>query len=327
MMVVFGEGLNSMPVQLSYRGVKMSLRVESLVYRAGKALRITGLVRDVRNFIFQDDYVRLKSNRVGQITLSLLFKDLLFRDAPLPQFEDVHFRAFSQNGEDGILLYIFSLIGTTNKKCVEMCCGDGLECNTANLIINHGWKGLMFDGNEKLLRKGQRFYARCADNFLWPPTLVHAWITAENVNALIEEHGFAGDIDLLSLDMDGVDYWIWKSMTCVNPRVVVLEYNNLLGPDVSVTIPYKRDFRRVIEDGHVNYNGASLPAFVKLAKEKGYRLVGCERHGFNAFFIRNGIGEKVLPEVPASQCFDHPYAQHAMEVRRPKIAHKEWVEV
>lgn len=305
----------------------MSFKIGTLAYRAGKTLRLTDLVRDVQHFFFQDEYVRLKSNRVEQITLSLLYKDLLFRHAPLPNFEEVAYRAFSQNGEDGILLYIFSLIGTTNKKCVEICCGDGLECNTANLIINHGWRGLMFDGNEKLVRKGQRFYARCADNFLWPPKIVHAWITAENVNDLIEERGFVGDIDLLSLDMDGMDYWIWKFMTSINPRVVVLEYNNLLGPDASVTVPYQPDFQPDSKDWNINYYGASLSAFVKLAKQKGYRLVGCERYGFNAFFVRADVSEEVLPEISTTMCFDHPYAQHAMEVRRLKIAHKEWVEV
>ncbi len=307
----------------------MSLGVGGLVGRARGTLKIGSLIsRGTREIIFQDEYIHQKSGKVSQITLSILYKDLLSRHAPLPSFEDIEFRAFSQNGEDGILLYIFSLIGTTNKKCVEICGGDGLECNTANLMINHGWRGLVFDGNEKQIKKGQRFYARCPDLWAWPPKLVHAWITAENVNSLIEENGFAGDIDLLSLDMDGIDYWVWKAIDRINPRVIVLEYNNLLGPELSVTIPYKPDFRAPVEDEHViNYFGASLIAFVKLAKQKGYRLVGCERYGVNAFFIRDGIGEEVLPGISASTCFDHPYTRHAMEFRRLKIASKEWIDV
>src|SRR5581483_2678508 len=258
-------------------GVTMSLRVSSLVRKAEKTLKVTSLIRDARRFFFQDEYVHLKSNRVTQVMLSVLYKDMLSRRAPLLSFDDIEFRAFSQNGEDGILLYIFALIGTTNKRCVEICGADGLECNTANLMINHGWRGLVFDGNKELIEKGQRFYARCPDIYPWPPKLVHAWITSDNVNSLIEEYGFTGDIDLLSLDMDGIDYWVWQAIDCINPRVVVLEYNNLLGPDVSLTVPCKPDFRSAAEDGHVNYYGASLPAFVKLGKQKGYRLVGCER--------------------------------------------------
>jgi hypothetical protein len=289
--------------------------------------KIKTLFRRTMEIIFQDEYVLQKSSKISQILLSLKYKELRSLHIPLPEFEDVEFRAFSQNGEDGILLYIFSLIGTTNKRCIEMCAADGLQCNTANLIINHGWDGLLFDGRGELVRRGQKFYASCADTFTWPPKLVHAWITAENVNLLIRENGFAGDIDLLSLDMDGIDYWIWKVIDCVNPRVIVLEYNNALGPDVSATIPNKADFRVEIEDGHMNYFGASLSAFVKLGKQKGYRLVGCERYGFNAFFVRDGVSEDVLPEISALDCFDHPYTKHAMEVRRLKIAKKEWIEV
>ena len=78
-----------------------------------------------------------------------------------------------------------------------------------------------------------------------PPTLVHAWITAENVNELIKKNGISGEVDLLSIDMDGVDFWIWKAITCIIPRVVVLEYNNRWGADQSVTVPYVSDFKGI----------------------------------------------------------------------------------
>jgi len=114
----------------------------------------------------------------SQILLSLKYKQLLQEGLSLPKFEDVEFRTFSQNGEDGILLYIFSLIGSTNKKAIEICAGDGITCNTANLIINHGWNGLLFDGKESNIRRGQEFYSSIKNTAKWPPTLVNAWITA-----------------------------------------------------------------------------------------------------------------------------------------------------
>lgn len=269
-----------------------------------------------------------RSQQVAQVLLSLKYKGLLDQQAALPRFEDVEFRVFSQNGEDGILLYIFSLIGTTNKKCIEICAEDGIQCNTANLIVNHGWIGLLFDGSRRNIKRGERFYERCADTGIWPPTLVQAWISAENVNRLISANGFGGEIDLLSLDIDGNDYWVWKAIECIHPRVVVLEYNPLLGPDLTVTIPYKADFVAEAEDlRHTNYYGASLAAFVKLGIQKGYRLVGCERLGYNAFFIRNDIGQDIFPEVSSSTCFEHPYAQYATNVRRTKIVEKKWIEV
>ena len=133
--------------------------------------------------------------------------------------------AFSQFDEDGILLYLFTVLGVAHKTSVEVCAGVGHECNSANLIINHAWDGLLIDGNPENVRIAREFYARYPDTFWRPPTVAHAWVDAETINDIITENGFSGEIDLLSLDMDGVDFWIWKALTCINPRVVVLEYN------------------------------------------------------------------------------------------------------
>ena len=220
----------------------------------------------------------------------------------LRQLNSAGFRCFSQSDEDGLLLYIFSLVGTTNKRVVEICAGDGIECNASNLIINHGWSGLLFDGNEQNIASGQRFYARCRDTYSRPPTLVHAWITADNVNSLVSDHQFDGEIDLLSLDLDGMDYWIWKALTCIRPRVVILEFTALWGPYKAVTLPYKPDFR-INWDREPWCHGASLAAFVKLGRDRGYRLVGTNRFGFNAIFVRADVGRDLLPEVSPADCF------------------------
>jgi len=267
-----------------------------------------------------------------QILLSLQYQELVHRELPLPRFGDVEFRCFSQNGEDGILHYIFSLIGTTNKKSVEVCAGNGIECNTANLIINHGWVGLLFDGSEGNITTGKEFYSKCQETYFYPPTLVHAWITAENINQLISSNGVDGEVDLLSLDMDGVDYWIWKAIDCIDPRVVVLEYQRLWGPDRSVTVPYRPDFRYDSSDSIAgNYHSASLSAFVKLGRKKGYRLVGCQRFGLNAFFMRSDVGSNMFPEVPASKCFEIPLLK-STEFQRAQewfshAMNREWIEV
>lgn len=220
------------------------------------------------------------------------------------------FRCFSQNDEDGVLLHIFSLAGTTNKKVVEICAGDCVECNSANLIINHSWMGLLFDGDERKIEQGKRFYSRCRDTFFYPPTLVHAWVTAENVNELVSGHGFAGDIDLLSLDMDGMDFWVWKALTCIRPRVIVLEFNARWGPHASATVPYQADFR-LDWDRHPWCQGASLTAFAKLGRERGYRLVGTHRLGVNAIFLRSDTGVDLFPEVSPLECYQRvPVLRH-----------------
>jgi hypothetical protein len=241
--------------------------------------------------------------QIGQVLLRLQYQDLVRRGAVLPDFLDVEFRCYSQNGEDGILLYIFSLLGTTNRTVVEMCAGDGIECNAANLIVNHVWRGLLVDGDEEQVSRGRAFYATGRTTFVSPPTFLHSWITAENVNALLEDHGVAGSIDLLSLDIDGNDFWIWKAIECISPRVVVLEFNASCGPESSVTMSYQPEYRLDLTAQPYRC-GASLPAFVKLANEKGYRLVGVEAFGFNAFFVRRGVGEDLLPERTARDCYE-----------------------
>lgn len=243
---------------------------------------------------------------------------------------DTEFRCFSQNGEDGILLYLFSVIGTTCKRAIEIGAGDGLHCNTANLIIHHGWDALLIDGSASGIERGRRFYAQCRDTNIWPPTLVHAWVTAENVNHLIRENGFAGEADLLSLDIDGMDYWILNAIDCVQPRVIVVEYQDILGPDRAVTVPYDSRFfahRDGPANAPVDYSGASLPAFVKLARRRGYRLVGCQSYGFNAFFVRDDVAPDALPEIDVKSCFVHPKVRWGMRTRFPRVEALEWQEV
>jgi hypothetical protein len=130
--------------------------------------------------------------------------------------------------------------------------------------------------------------------------------------------------------MDGVDYWIWEAITACTPRVVVLEYQDILGPVRAVTVPYADDFNAwqySTTGGMPNFCGASLAAFVKLARKKGYRLVGCNRYGFNAFFVRNPLGEKQLPEVEVASCFKHPKVLEGMRDRFPLVQGMPWVEV
>ncbi|GBE74428.1 hypothetical protein myaer87_16550 [Microcystis aeruginosa NIES-87] len=267
------------------------------------------------------------SKSIEQLGLSLQYRQLYQNGAAPLAFSEVGFRVHSQNEEDGILLYIFSLIGTTNKKCVEICAGDGIECNTANLIINHRWIGLLCDGRQENVENAKRLYSKHPDTKYWPPSITCQWITAKNVNQTIAENGFNGEIDLLSLDIDGIDYWLWKEISCISPRVVVLEFNHLWGPDVSVTVPYADDFKAEFTQYGSDYVGASLLAFVKLGKEKGYRLAGTNAIATNAFFIREDIACSWLPEIEPATCFGHPRAQFGMKHRLPGVKDKKWIEV
>jgi hypothetical protein len=263
----------------------------------------------------------------AQLILAAGYRELHRRGGPLPSFDDVAFRSYSQNREDGILLYVFTLIGAMNHTAVEICAGDGIECNTANLVLNHGWTALLVDGDATRVARGREFYARRRETRVWAPTFAHRWVTAENVNQVLIEHDISGEIDLLSLDLDGVDWWIWRAINVIEPRVVIVEYQDIWGPERAVTVPYDAGFRAEFRDRAPDFAGASLAAFVKLGKEKGYRLVGCEPLGFNAFFVREGVGDDVLPEIDPASCFGHPKVAWGRRVRLPRVAHLEWVEV
>jgi hypothetical protein len=232
---------------------------------------ITKMKKRIMDYLFSDLFEQYdKTSCVHQelqVLISNKYHEMRKNDDKLPEFRDIGFRLFSQNDEDGILLYIFSIIGINNFTCIEICCGDGIQCNTANLIVHHGWNGLLIDGNKDLITRGTEFYNKCLDTLIFPPKLINAWVTRENVNKLIEGNGFSGEIDLLSIDMDGVDYWIWDAISCISPRVVVVEYHNILGPDRSISVPYKPDFN--CYDNPPDYLGASLKAFVKLGRKKG----------------------------------------------------------
>jgi hypothetical protein len=175
------------------------------------------------------------------------------------------------------------------------------------------------------LERGRYFYENCKDTLICPPRLVCSWIERENVNELILKEGFSGEIDLFSLDMDGMDYWIWDALTAVSPRVVVLEYQSLWGADRSVTLPYVKGFTRT--KFNADYFGASLLAFSRLADKKGYRLVGCNTLCFNAFFVRNDLPFP-LPTISVRDCFfHHKLPKEQFDDYSARMTDYSWVEI
>jgi len=240
-------------------------------------------------------------------------------------FRDAGFRVFSQSDEDGLLLYIYSLIGFTNRRLVDMACGKPIGANSTNLILNWGFHGLLVEGDKENISASRQFYKNHPDTAIYPPSIVTAWINAENINDLILDNGFSGEVDLLSLDIDGVDYWLWKNLRAISPRVVMVEYQDCFPADQALTVPYRADFNR--HNYHHDYFGASLAAFVKLAKSKGYRLIGCNRYCYNAFFVRNDLVCSQLPEIDPEDCLVHPKVTDHAERKRASLSAFPWEEV
>jgi hypothetical protein len=235
-------------------------------------------------------------------------------DGRLWDLRETGFRNFSQFEEDGKLLYIFAAIGTTNKLFVDIGSGNGIISNCANLAFNFGWHGLFIDGNERNIKVGKSYYEKHPDTRAFPPKFVHAFVQRENINLIIEEQGFSGAVDLISIDIDGNDYWIWDALSIIQPRVVIIETHVEFG-EKSIVVPYDKDY--CYPGKHHDYHGASPIAMVKLAIKKGYRLVGSNLYGFNTIYVKQGIGEDVLPTVTVESILSHPRNKERFKLFEP----------
>jgi hypothetical protein len=289
------------------------------------------LKQRVKNFISSSiSFPKYEQNtQVDQVIIVnqyALMKKIMV-PSEMPTFREVGFKVHSQFEEDGILLYIFSLIGTTNKRVVEICAGDGIECMAANLIVNHGWEGLLFDGDQDSVNRGINFYASNQSTFLYPPIFKKAWITRENINNLITESGFNGEIDLLSLDIDGNDYYIMEAINVIKPRVIICETHNVIPSDLSLTMPYKEDFNYRDMKQTEDFLSVSLLAMKKLLQKKGYRLIGSHRYGFNAIFILNDLGKDYFPEVSVESVHDNSFTKFRTETAWKKVKDLNWVKI
>ncbi len=192
------------------------------------------------------------------------------------------FQAYSQSGEDGIIAEIFRRIGVKNRVFVECGVGDGYECNSLYLLMQ-GWTGVWIEGNPRFCRTIRRAHAdSISDKKL---ILKEVMITPDTVDDLLMQSGIDDEPDLLSIDTDGNDYWLWKSVQHKQPRVVVIEYNALHRPPVE-WIMKENPAHTWTRD---TYYGASLSSLEKLGQEKGYTLVGCNFSGGNAFFVRSDL--------------------------------------
>lgn len=230
------------------------------------------------------------------------YRQMAADQRPIP-LSETGFRVFSQFEEDGKLLYIFSLLGMEYKTFIEIGADDGINSNAANLCFNFGWHGLFIDGNPKAIERGRRFYSKYPHGWMYQPTFVCARVKRENINQLIENAGYTGKVGLLSIDIDGNDYWIWDAIVVAEPVVVIIETHVVFGLH-NIVVPYNPEYSYPGE--HPQYHGASPVAMVKLAASKGYRLVGANELGFNFIFVKNGYGDDLLPEVPVESVLKHP---------------------
>lgn len=235
----------------------------------------------------------------GSVTGGFCWEELTRRRWEDPKYlERYGYKVYSQNDKDGIIQEIFRRIGTTNKRFIEFGVQNGLESN-CHYLLHKGWSGLWIEGSPKDVKEiHARFRPVIKSGQL---KARNAFITRDNINELFTEEGFTGEIDLLSIDIDGNDYYIWQAIKAVKPRVVIIEFNGKFPPDLEWKQAYNS---KHVWDGS-DWQGASLKSYELLGRELGYQLVGTNFNGVNAFFVRGDLaGDKFITPATAENLYN-----------------------
>lgn len=215
---------------------------------------------------------------------------------------------FSQCGEDGIISEIFKRIGLTNRFFVEFGAGNGLQnCTTALLLQN--WYGLWIETDPRNVQTiSTKFLAQIQKRQL---AFQQVFVTAENIESIFLAANVPEELDLLSIDIDGNDYWVWNAIEKFHPRVVICEYNGRYGPQC----PWVMDYNPKHCWNRSSYYGASLKSFELLGRKKGYRLAGCTISGVNSFFVREDLAGELFCDESSSE--NHFEPQRHFLIRDP----------
>jgi hypothetical protein len=258
---------------------------------------MVGQYRRIRNWVQGGD----AHDRTRELLGAMLAQQVAARRS-ISSLHEVEFRVYSQFGDDGIIQWLLSRLPSLPKRFVEFGVEDYSESNTRFLMVNNNWAGLVMDGaqaNIARLRQRKWFWR-------YGLTALPRFITRENVDGIIADWAGANDVGLLHVDVDGNDYWLWEAIQCIQPGIVIMEYNALFGSERALTIPYAADFRRHAAHYSGQYFGASIAALTHLAGQKGYVLVGGNSAGNNAYFVRADLLGNDLREVTPAAAFATP---------------------
>jgi hypothetical protein len=238
----------------------------------------------------------LSFNDVEKVLLGTLLSKENNKLSQVEDLSEVEFKVFSQWGDDGIIQYLANKINIPHKVFVEFGVEGYHESNTRFLLMKDNWEGMVIDGSAKNIKSIK------SQDISWRHTLhaVNAFITTENINHIISNSGISGEIGILSVDIDGNDYWVTEAINAVNPVLLINEYNSVFGNERAITVPYDASFVRSTAHHSNLYYGASLAALHYLADKKGYSFIGCNSNGNNAYFVRNdklnGLKVKTVKE-------------------------------
>jgi hypothetical protein len=278
-------------------------------------LRIVDKLRKLAHGVFPDNAVTLWAIKEAMLDMDVaeIKASVAQRDPEALLLSG--YKVYSQADEDGIIARIFEIIGQKNRLFVEIGCGNGLENNSHNLLIN-GWRGVWIDGDADNVSYIQSELAYKRNPVL---SVRQAFVNRENVNDIVsaglDDIGIAqlpAEVDLLSIDIDGNELHVWQALGVVRPRVICMEYNGRFRPPAEIVIQYKGEHAYRGDD----YQGASLQFLNNALRAGGYRLVACNISGVNAFFVRT-TESWPLPERDISAIYMPP--RHYLTFLQPGL--------
>jgi len=251
-----------------------------------KSLNILKIILNLRREVSQLRFEALKQTRIQQAILKELLIQNYSKDNQLLKYEH---QTFSQNGEDGIINEIFNRLDITTGEFIEIGTGDGSENNT-RLLLELGWKGVWIDGSTKNLNTINSNFQNFIKN---DKLLAYAnFVNENNINSILQKYDISKDVDLLSLDLDLTTHLVWESINYITPKVLVIEYNGFF-PKNSLWEAVVED--NEVWDGSINM-GASLTTIIKISESKGYKHIGCDITGTNAFFVLEELVSKYFSD-------------------------------
>ena len=253
--------------------------------------RIKGVFYVVENLPQHFDEIKINQGRI----LSLLNQKKT--NSPLNDYE---FKIFSQWGEDGIIQHLINSLEVKNKTFIEFGVEDFTESNCRFLLMKDNWRGFVVDGSPSNINNIKQSY------FYWRYDLnaYPAFITINNINEILKESGFEEDLGILSIDIDGNDWFILEAISFYKPRILICEYNDVFGKERAISVPYDPQFVRTKKHYSNLYFGASIAALTYLAEKKGYALVGVNSNHNNAFFIRQDLLCDSVPKVDLEEIYE-----------------------
>lgn len=252
------------------------------------------------NQIFQRnlDDLKLQNGQLFSFFLKTNLKNI-------KNLDDVSFKVYSQNNEDAILEYLILSLKLKNIKFIEIGTEDYSESNTRFIYEKYNCDGLIIDNTKNLTSKISKLL------YIWKGNLriEEEFVNKNNVNTLIDKHFPNKSVDIFSLDIDGVDYWILKELPDNLSKIIIAEYNPYFGPDLEVTVPYSDNFNRTEYHSSNLCFGMSLRALINLMENKGYSFIGSASLRSNAFFIKNEFKNLLsLEDIDTSNLKDYTNA-------------------